>query len=135
MNVTDLLLRLGLDPADLKPGPQRPANQEDAAARLGPTPGPVPCVACGTPARSTRIIDTPSHGRRWLDLCRDCMLATADPRRPTVPLAATLAVLREAAEEAGVTVRVLVNPPRECATSRATTSSRIDSNGPFSSRR
>ncbi|MFD7774292.1 hypothetical protein [Streptomyces sp. NPDC059753] len=110
MNVTDLLRSLALDPADLKPAPHREATAQDAAERLGPEP--LPCVACGTPARSTRIIDTPSHGRRWLDLCRDCMLATADPRRPTVPLAATLAVLREAAEEAGVTVRALVNPPR-----------------------
>ncbi|MFA3840557.1 hypothetical protein [Streptomyces aureus] len=41
------------------------------------------------------------------------MLATADRRRPTVPLAATLAVLRDAAEAAGVTVRVLVDPPKE----------------------
>ncbi|WP_432182063.1 hypothetical protein [Streptomyces sp. NBC_00063] len=111
MDVTDLLRLLALDPADLKPAPQRSASQEDSAARLGPTPGPVPCVACGDPARSTRIIDTPDHGRRWLDLCRDCLLATADRRRPTVPLAATLAVLRDAAEEAGVTVRILVDPP------------------------
>lgn len=40
------------------------------------------------------------------------MLATADRRRPTVPLAATLDVLRDAAKEAGVTVRVLVDPPQ-----------------------
>ncbi|WP_405635700.1 hypothetical protein OHB53_22875 [Streptomyces sp. NBC_00056] len=112
MDPTDLLQRLALDPADLKPGPQRQANQEDAAARLGPTPGPVPCVACGDPARSTRIITTPGHGRRWLDLCRDCMLATADRGRRAVPLADTLAVLRAAAEEAGVTVPVLVDPPQ-----------------------
>ncbi|MFD7204378.1 hypothetical protein [Streptomyces sp. NPDC059893] len=110
MNVTDLLLRLGLDPADLKPAPTRAATAQDAAERLGPEP--LPCASCGTPARSTRIIDTPNHGRRWLDLCRDCMLAIADRRRPTMPLAATLAVLREAAEEAGVTVRVLVDPPQ-----------------------
>ncbi|MFD8771483.1 hypothetical protein [Streptomyces sp. NPDC059916] len=109
MNVTDLLLRLGLDPADLKPAPSRAANAQDAAERLGPEP--LPCAACGTPARSTRIIDTPGHGRRWLDLCRDCMLATADPRRPTVPLADTLAVLRDAAEEAGLTVRILIDEP------------------------
>ncbi|MET7845336.1 hypothetical protein ABZT45_43775 [Streptomyces sp. NPDC005356] len=94
MDPTDLLQRLALDPADLKPGPQRQANQEDAAARLGPTPGPVPCVACGDPARSTRIIATADRGRR------------------AVPLADTLAVLRAAAEEAGVTVRVLVDPPQ-----------------------
>ncbi|MGW6481294.1 hypothetical protein ACWGDS_25935 [Streptomyces sp. NPDC055059] len=112
MHVTDLLRLLALDPADLKPAPDRPATQQDAAARLGPTPGPVSCVACGTPARSTRIIDAPEHGRRWLDLCRDCMLATADRGRPAVPLADTVAVLRAAAEEAGVAVRVLVDPPR-----------------------
>lgn len=110
VNVTDLLRSLALDPADLKPAPHRPANAQDAAERLGPEP--LPCAACGTPARSTRIIDTADHGRRWLDLCRDCMLATADRRRPTVPLAATLDVLRDAAKEAGVTVRVLVDPPQ-----------------------
>ncbi|WP_329576702.1 MULTISPECIES: hypothetical protein [unclassified Streptomyces] len=110
MNVTDLLRSLALDLADLKPAPLRPANAQDAAERLGPDP--LPCAACGTPARSTRIIDTADHGRRWLDLCRDCMLATADLRRPTVPLAATLAALRDAVEEAGVTVRVLVDPPQ-----------------------
>ncbi|MET7538249.1 hypothetical protein [Streptomyces sp. NPDC005507] len=64
------------------------------------------------PARSTRIIDTPDHGRRWLDLCRDCMLATADHGRRAVPLADTLAVLRAAAEEASVPVRVFVDPPQ-----------------------
>ncbi|MFG2660113.1 hypothetical protein [Streptomyces sp. NPDC048425] len=68
--------------------------------------------ACGDPARSTRIITTSDHGRRWLDLCRDCMLATKERGRPAVPLADTLAVLRAAAEEAGVTVRVLVDPPQ-----------------------
>ncbi|MFI8787944.1 hypothetical protein [Streptomyces sp. NPDC055105] len=43
------------------------------------------------------------------------MLATVDRRRrrrPSVPLAATLAVLRDAAEEAGGIVRVLVDPPQ-----------------------
>ncbi|MCX5435558.1 hypothetical protein [Streptomyces sp. NBC_00063] len=110
MNVPDLLRSLALDPADLKPAPRRPANAQDAAERLGPEP--LPCAACGTPARSTRIVDTLSHGRRWLDLCRDCMLATADRTRPTAPIAATLDVLRDAAEEAGVTARVLVDPPK-----------------------
>ncbi|WP_406337356.1 hypothetical protein [Streptomyces sp. NBC_00649] len=110
MNVTDLLRSLALDPADLKPTPHRQATAQDAAERLGPDP--LPCAACGTPARSTRIIDTPSHGRRWLELCRDCMLATADRRRPTEPLAATLEVLRDAAEQVGVTVRVLVDSPK-----------------------
>jgi hypothetical protein len=40
------------------------------------------------------------------------MLATADRSQTTAPLSATLAVLRDAAEEAGVTVRVLVDPPK-----------------------
>ncbi|MGW6358687.1 hypothetical protein ACWFR5_26820 [Streptomyces sp. NPDC055092] len=110
MNVTDLLRSLALDPAELKPAPYRQATARDAAERLGPEP--LPCAACGAPARSTRIIDSPGHGWRWLDLCRDCMLATVDRRRPTVPLAATFEVLRDAAEEAGVTVRVLVDPPK-----------------------
>jgi hypothetical protein len=112
VDTTDLLLLLHLDPADLKPAPARAANAQDARQRLGPDP--VPCVACGTPARSTRIIATREHGRRWLDLCRDCMLATADRGQPTVPLTETLAVLRDAAREAGVALTVLVDelPPR-----------------------
>ncbi|MET7931489.1 hypothetical protein ABZT43_48280 [Streptomyces sp. NPDC005349] len=40
------------------------------------------------------------------------MLATADRGPRAVPLADTLAVLRAAAEEAGVTMRVLVDPPQ-----------------------
>ncbi|MFE4255077.1 hypothetical protein ACFRU3_37495 [Streptomyces sp. NPDC056910] len=74
MNVTDLLRSLVLDPADLKPAPHRQATAQDAAERLGPEP--LSCAACGTLARSTRIIDTPDHDRRWLDRCRDYMLAT-----------------------------------------------------------
>ncbi|MGW6747613.1 hypothetical protein [Streptomyces sp. NPDC055006] len=109
MDTADLLLRLDLDPADLKPAPSRAATAQDARERLGPEP--VPCAACGTPARSTRIIDTPDHGRRWLDLCRGCMLAAARRGQPTVPLADTVAVLRAAAEEADVAVRVFVDPP------------------------
>ncbi|MFE2990333.1 hypothetical protein [Streptomyces sp. NPDC059262] len=72
MNVTDLLRSLALDSAELKPAPQRPANAQDAAARVGPEP--LPCAACGTPARSTRIIDTPDHGRRWRRRGRDRVL-------------------------------------------------------------
>lgn len=109
MDSTDLLLRLDLDPADLKPAPARAASAQDARERLGPDP--VPCVACGTPARSTRIIATPEHGRRWLDLCRDCMLAAANRGRPTGPLAGALAVLRDAACEAGVALTILVDHP------------------------
>ncbi|MCX5441167.1 hypothetical protein OHO83_09575 [Streptomyces sp. NBC_00569] len=42
------------------------------------------------------------------------MLATVDRSRPTVPLADTLTVLRDAAREAGVALTVLVDelPPR-----------------------
>ncbi|MFE2990629.1 hypothetical protein [Streptomyces sp. NPDC059262] len=42
------------------------------------------------------------------------MLATVDRSRPTVPLADTLAVLRDAAREAGVALAVLVDelPPQ-----------------------
>jgi hypothetical protein len=109
VNVTDLLRSLALDPADLKPAPARAATAQEARERLGPDP--VPCVACGTPVRSTRIIVTPEHGRRWLDLCRECMLATVDRGRPTMPLADTMAVLREAAREAGVALTVLVDEP------------------------
>ncbi|MFF1401030.1 hypothetical protein ACFVZD_45880 [Streptomyces sp. NPDC058287] len=110
MNVTDLLRSLALDPADLKPAPARAASAQEACERLGPDP--VPCVVCGTPARSTRVIVTPEDGRRWLDLCRGCMLATVDRGRPTMPLADTMAaVLREAAREAGVALTVLVGEP------------------------
>ncbi|MFD4653831.1 hypothetical protein [Streptomyces sp. NPDC058441] len=77
MNATDLLRSLVLDPADLKPAPHRQATAQDAAERLGPEPLP-----CGT--RSTRIIDTTDHDRRWLDRCRDYMLATVSPHGPLI---------------------------------------------------
>ncbi|RFC75513.1 hypothetical protein [Streptomyces sp. AcE210] len=115
MNVTDLLRSLALDPANLKPAPHRHATAQDAAERLGPEP--LRCAACGASARSTRIIDTAHHGRRWLDLCRDCMLATVDRRRPAVPLPATLAALRDAVRQAGIDAALLTAPltEAECA--------------------
>ncbi|MFE4671397.1 hypothetical protein [Streptomyces sp. NPDC056723] len=109
MDATDLLLRLALDPADLKPAPSRAANAQDAAERLGPAP--VPCAACGDPARSTRIIHISGHGHCWLDLCRDCMLAAANRGNPTVPLADTLAALKDAARKADVDLTILVDEP------------------------
>jgi hypothetical protein len=108
MDDDDILEQLGVDPARLEPAPPGlpavlpPRERQDRYER--------PCAACGQPARTTRVIDLPGHGPRWLDRCRDCFLATV-PRGSgqPAPLEETLAVLAEAAREAGVTLTVITD--------------------------
>ncbi|WP_406338297.1 hypothetical protein OG987_13435 [Streptomyces sp. NBC_01620] len=103
MNATDLLRSLGIDPAQLDPAP--PWAPRAGAERLD---GNHPCVRCGEPARATGIVESLGHGRRWLDRCMPCLIATT-PRGdgPRAPLADTLTVLREAAREAGVDLTIV----------------------------
>ncbi|MGV9351578.1 hypothetical protein ACWDSD_44185 [Streptomyces spiralis] len=104
MAIDDVLHRLGVDPADLAPAPARHVHRE-AAARIGRTPNP--CAGCGEPARTTGIIDVPGYGRRWLDRCRACFLATIDLEPSRVPgtVDEIVADLRAAAAEAGAADR------------------------------
>ncbi|MEU8833493.1 hypothetical protein [Streptomyces sp900116325] len=101
MTDADLLRSLGVDPPQLDPAP--PWTPRAGAERLD---GSHPCALCGKPARATVGVDTPGHGRRWLDRCMPCLIATTPRGGPRTPLADTLAVLREAAREAGAAVTI-----------------------------
>lgn len=106
MDDTALLAFLGVKPTALPPAPDKP-SREEKLARL--EPAPAGCVACDAPAWVTRTVAT-SEGRRWLDLCRPhCLAASAErcKQLPDAPVEDTLAVLREAAEGAGLRMRVI----------------------------
>jgi hypothetical protein len=98
----DLLRSLGVDPSQLAPAP--PWAPRAGAERLD---GSHPCALCGKPATATVGVDAPGHGRRWLDRCMPCLIATTPRGGPRAPLADTLAVLRQAAHEAGVDLTIV----------------------------
>ncbi|MET8130026.1 hypothetical protein [Streptomyces sp. NPDC005231] len=100
----DLLRSLGVDPSPLDPAPSWAPRA--GAERLD---GSHPCALCGKPARATLGVDTPGHGRRWLDRCMPCLFATTPRSGPRRPLADTLTVLREAAREAGVALTIVAD--------------------------
>ncbi|RVU14807.1 hypothetical protein EOT10_40155 [Streptomyces antnestii] len=116
MTPTVAVLRtLAIDAAALPPAPNGPLSDAQNTRRL--RPHPAPCAACGTPARATRAIDT-DVGRRWLDLCRTCMItSTKQPPAPPVPLTETMAAVREAAHRASISTALvlLVDPMHEKA--------------------
>lgn len=97
MTDADLLRSLGIDPSQLDPAP--PWTPRAGAERLN---GSRPCARCGQPATATGVVDAPGYGRRWLDRCTPCLIATTPRGGPRGPLAETVAVLQEAAREAGV---------------------------------
>nr|WTB35184.1 hypothetical protein OG781_42140 [Streptomyces sp. NBC_00830] len=103
MTDADLLRSLNVDPSQLDPAPPWAPRQRAGTERLD---GSHPCVRCGDPARATGVVDVPGYGRRWLDRCMPCLIATTPRGGPRAPLADTLTVLREAAQEAGVTVTI-----------------------------
>ncbi|MFE4416487.1 hypothetical protein [Streptomyces sp. NPDC056821] len=111
MAIDDVLHRLVVDPAGLAPAPPRQVYRE-AAARVGRNP--VPCVGCGRSARAAGIIEVP--GFRWLDRCRDCLLATIDlqPSRVSGTVVEIVADLRAAAAEAGVQSTVVIDDEGGC---------------------
>nr|WTB35097.1 hypothetical protein OG781_41640 [Streptomyces sp. NBC_00830] len=106
MNDADLLRSLGVDPSQLDPAPPWALRQSAATERLD---GSHPCALCGKPARATVGVDTPGHGRRWLDRCMPCLIATTTSGGPRAPLVDTLAVLREVAREAGVDLTIVAD--------------------------
>lgn len=111
-----LLAFLGVEPADLPPAPDAPTRCEHLA-RITPAADPQPCAVCGAPAWLTRTVAT-DQGRRWLDLCRPHRLAVSEERRkhqPPVPWSETLSVLQQAAEEAGLRMRVIASSDGEAS--------------------
>jgi hypothetical protein len=106
MDDADLLPSLGIDPSQLDPAP--PWAPHAGAERLD---GNHPCMRCGEPARATGVVDVPGHGRRWLDRCMPCLIATTPRGGPRGPLEGTVAVLREAAREAGVALTIATDEP------------------------
>jgi hypothetical protein len=66
---------LGVDPAALDPAPDGPLRRSGYQARINPGLSRRGCSVCGKPAVATRRIEV--AGLRWLDSCRDCMLAGA----------------------------------------------------------
>jgi hypothetical protein len=71
------LARLGVDPTVLEPAPGGPLRHSGYRARLTPGPSRRSCSACGAPAVAARRVDV--NGLRWLDSCRDCMVAGTRP--------------------------------------------------------
>lgn len=69
----DRLTLLGVDPAALEPAPDGPLRHSGYRVRITPSPDRRRCSACGTPAVATRRVNV--QGLRWLDSCRDCMVA------------------------------------------------------------
>jgi hypothetical protein len=65
-----LLHRLGVNLATLDQAPEQPRTA-DARTRYG-----LPCSTCGAPAVATTTV-TVSASSRWLDSCRDHMIAAA----------------------------------------------------------
>jgi hypothetical protein len=74
----DSLAFLGIDPASLEPGPDDLVHAPGWRARVYPdSPDRRPCSVCGTPAMSTRLVRLPGFGPRWVDHCRDHMVAVS----------------------------------------------------------
>lgn len=104
MDLAEACRHLGIDPARLEPAPAQP-TLADYRARYGVDPQP--CSACGQPARSSSILDDPQHGRRWVDRCRTCSLATPPALR--VPLSEALADLKAIARDTGARLTVITD--------------------------
>lgn len=71
----ETLAYLGIDPAALDPGPDDLVHAPGWRERVPPSPTPKPCSACGLPAMTTRLLLLPGFGPRWVDECRDHMIA------------------------------------------------------------
>lgn len=70
------LSHFGVNPADLEPGPDDLVRAPGWRERVYPdSPTRRPCSACGVPAMSTRLVPLPGLGPRWIDYCRDHMIA------------------------------------------------------------
>lgn len=105
----DLLRVLNVDPKALDPAPPPTPCGSASIARLDARH---PCVRCGQPSTVAGVVDVPGLGRRWLDRCTPCLIATTPRGGPAAPLTDILAVLRDAAREVGVSLAIVTDGER-----------------------
>ncbi|MFQ6148678.1 hypothetical protein ACLMNJ_37435 [Streptomyces seoulensis] len=71
-----VLTVLGIDPHVLEAAPDGPSRRAGFQVRIHPlSPERRCCSSCGALAVATRRLDVPGLGLRWVDACRDCMIA------------------------------------------------------------
>ncbi|MET9454479.1 hypothetical protein ABZY05_05225 [Streptomyces canus] len=110
MDVEELLRQHAVDGSGLDPAPpetgDRLTDDPQVRARYRADAWR-PCCVCGTDYRTSRVIDFPGCGPRWVDLCRDHSLAVRKPALPTMPatVEGAFADIREAAAKLGLTMR------------------------------
>lgn len=88
MNVDELLKQHAIDGRCLDPAPPETGDRltDDPRGRARYRADAWrPCCVCGTDCRTSRVIDFPGCGPRWVDLCRDHSLAVSKPALPTMP--------------------------------------------------
>ena len=97
MTVGELLARHAVDPARLDPAPAAPSRAQTRARYALHLEKP--CSACGKEedCRTSRVVDFPDAGPRWVDLCRDHSLATMPPWTGPTTVEGILADLRAVA--------------------------------------
>jgi len=82
----ETLAFLGVEPADPESGPDYPVRKREWLARVyADSPDRKRCSACGEPAFSTRLVPRPGFGPRWVDTCRDLMIAASNFRAGDAP--------------------------------------------------
>ena len=110
MDVEELLRQHAVDGARLDPAPpetsDRLTDDPHVRARFRADAWR-PCCVCDIDYRTSRVIDFPGYGPRWVDLCRDHSLAVAKPALPTMPTTVEGAFedIREIAAKLGLTMR------------------------------
>jgi hypothetical protein len=110
MDVGELLKQHAVDGAHLDPAPPETGDRlkDDPWVRARyRADARRPCCVCGTGYRTSRVIDFPGYGPRWVDLCRDHSLAVRKPALPTMPATVEGAFedIREIAAKMGLTMR------------------------------
>jgi hypothetical protein len=106
----DLLHLLGVTVDDLEHAPPEAPLGSSGKRRLAEGHD---CLQCGRPATTAGVVDVPGLGRFWIDRCTPCMVATTSScGRPAAPIEEVLAVLRDAALEARVPLRVMLEDDR-----------------------
>jgi hypothetical protein len=111
MTVDELLARHAVDPDRLDPAPASPSRAQTMARYA--LHREKPCSACGKEedCRTSRVVDFPGRGPRWVDLCREDSLATMPRWTGPTTIEGILADLRQAAAEAA-TMSFMDEPDR-----------------------